>query len=153
MITLTQYFGPHIDHSDATAEKRENALAMLDRVNGLLEIAYSEGVELLTNPATQSRISGSGNGGFRTQLSSVGAKSSKHKIGRAVDVYDPRRELAKWCVNNLDMLERFGLYMEDPRWTPTWVHLQDMPPGSGKVVYVPSTQPALAAALPGQSVT
>ena len=41
--------------------------------------------------------------------------------------------------------------MEDPQWTPTWVHLQIVPPGSRRRVYIPSSKPALAAKLPEQN--
>ena len=75
------------------------------------------------------------------------AKGSTHLTGQALDTKDPNRRFAKWCLQNLHELEEIGLWMEDPRWTPTWVHLQTVPPRSGKRVYVPSTKPALAPPL------
>jgi len=146
MITSSQYFGLYADHPDATAERRYHATAMLDVVNDLLEVAAAGGCDLPENPDTGSQVSGQGHGGFRTQDCKVGAKDSQHRNGRAVDVYDPHRQLASWCLAHPQELEKRGLHMEDPRWTPTWVHLQDVPPGSGKLVYIPSTAPALAAA-------
>lgn len=146
MITAAQYFGRYADHADATAERRYHATAMLDVVNDLLEVAAADGCELPENPNTDSQVSGNGNGGFRPQDSKVGAGNSKHKDGRAVDVFDPRRQFASWCLAHPEELEKRGLHMEDPRWTPSWVHLQDVPPGSGKLVYIPSAAPALAAA-------
>lgn len=146
MITATDYFGRYAEHDDATAERRYHATALLDVVNDLLEAAAADGCDLPENPTTGSQISGSGNGGFRPQDSKVGAGGSKHKDGRAVDIYDPARQFASWCLAHPKELEKRGLYMEDPRWTPTWVHLQDVPPGSGKLVFIPSATPALAAA-------
>lgn len=146
MISESEYFGPYAEHPDATAQRRYHATALLDVVNDLLETAAAAGCKLPTNPKTDSQISGNGNGGFRPQESSVGAKNSKHKDGRAVDIFDPKRQFASWCMAHLSELEKRDLYMEDPRWTPTWVHLQDVPPGSGKRVYVPSTAPALSKA-------
>ena len=146
MISESQYFGKYANHPDATAERRFHATVMLDIVNNLLETAAADGCELPENPNTGNQISGNGNGGFRPQNSQVGAGSSKHKDGRAVDIFDPKRQFASWCLAHPDELTKRGLHMEDPRWTPTWLHLQDVPPGSGKLVFIPSSDPPLAAA-------
>lgn len=117
---------------------------MLDVVNDLYDRASQDGCDLPDNPKTGSGVSGSGNGGFRPHDCPVGASDSQHKQGRAVDRYDPHRQFASWCMAHLDELEKRGLHMEDPRWTPSWVHLQDVPPHSGKTVYIPNSDPALA---------
>lgn len=146
MITAAQYFGDYAEHVDVTAEIRYHATALLDVVNDLLEAAKDDGCDLPENQNTKSLISGNGNGGFRPKNSKVGADNSKHKDGRGIDIYDPRRQFASWCLAHPKELEKRGIHMEDPRWTPTWVHLQDVPPGSGKLVYIPSAAPALAKA-------
>ena len=68
-----------------------------------------------------------------------GAKKSNHVMCLAVDfVDDPKtRPFTKWCVTNLPILEELGLYMEDPRHTPNWVHLQLVAPRSGKRIFIP----------------
>jgi hypothetical protein len=48
------------------------------------------------------------------------------------------------------LLQEIGLWIENPMWTPTWVHLQIVPPHSGRRIFVPSENPPLAAALPEQ---
>ena len=53
-------------------------------------------------------------------------------------------------LQRIDALQEIGLWMEDPQWTPTWVHLQIVPPGSRRRVYIPSSRPPLAARLPEQ---
>lgn len=73
--------------------------------------------------------------------------TSHHLTGRAVDLPDPDRTLAAWCVTNLDVLAEIGLWLEDPRWTfdpggDHWVHLQTAPPRSGMRVFIPSDTPA-----------
>lgn len=78
------------------------------------------------------------------------AKSSKHITAEACDIYDPERKLAQWCLHNLDKLAECELWCEDFRWTPTWVHLQRIPPKSGKRVYIPSNSPPKAPPLEGQ---
>jgi hypothetical protein len=47
-------------------------------------------------------------------------------------------------------LQEMGLWMEDPRWCPTWLHVQCVPPASDRRVYIPSANPPLAGLLPGQ---
>lgn len=151
-ITLSDWIGPHGSHPDCTMDVREAAAAMLDRVNVLLAVAYSDGLLLDANPRTGSLVSGTRYGGFRPGSAPIGAAKSKHKTGHAVDVYDPRRTLATWCAANLEQVAQIGLWCEDWRWTPSWCHFQDVPPGSGLRVYIPSTSPALASAVPGQVV-
>lgn len=53
-----------------------------------------------------------------------GAKRSSHLLCQAVDFKDPKGEFAKWCLANLELLEKAGLYMENPGYTVGWVHLQ-----------------------------
>lgn len=53
-----------------------------------------------------------------------GAKKSNHIMCLAVDFTDPDGEIDKFCLNNLDLLIRLGLYLESPVHTPNWCHLQ-----------------------------
>lgn len=147
-ITIAEYLGHYADHPDATPQVCEAAINMLERVNSFYAIAAADGVRFQDNPHTGGGVAGSGNGGFRPKLCPVGATSSTHKTGHAVDRFDPSRQFAAWCIAHQDVLKEHGLYMEDPRWTPSWVHLQDVPPKSGNIVYIPSTDPALAAMPP-----
>lgn len=70
-----------------------------------------------------------------------GAKKSNHLVCLACDFSDPDGKLAEFCIQNLDLLERCGLYMEHPSVTKTktggWVHLQCVGPKSGKRVFYP----------------
>lgn len=61
--------------------------------------------------------------------------NSKHILCQAIDLEDNNRELTNWCLNNPDVLAKLGLWMEDPRDATTWVHLQTVPPGSGKRIF------------------
>lgn len=142
-IALDKYLAGH----EVSAEIRANAEELLGRVDVLLECAQDDKILLCVNSKTESLISGSGSGGYRTPDNPVGAKSSRHKKGQAVDIYDPMRDLAQWCIDNENVLEQCGLWMEDPRWTPTWVHLQSEPPGSGHRYFIPSNDSPLAPAL------
>lgn len=66
------------------------------------------------------------------------ATHSTHITGEAVDIADSDGSLRAWVARNLGELERLGLYMEDGRTTPTWLHVQTKPPASGHHVYIPS---------------
>lgn len=135
---------------ELTAEIRHNAEQLVGKVNNLLAFAEVDGVE----PGLSVRGDAIASGWRPPAVNDAttnAAAGSKHRTGQAVDLADGgARKLARWCLTNLDALETIGLWMEDPRWTPSWVHLQLVPPGSGKRVYVPSTAPALAKALPEQ---
>ena len=52
------------------------------------------------------------------------AMGSSHLYGAAIDIADPKGELAKWLLNNSYKLETYGLWMENPAKTKGWVHLQ-----------------------------
>lgn len=143
MIRVDQYWGPHTGHSEITEEIKKNASELLESVNQLMLEAQEDGVGFTINPKTKSYISGNGNGGFRPSDSTVGASKSKHKTGNAVDIYDPDREFASWCLAHKGKLADAGLCIENPQWTYSangnhWLHLQNVPPGSGQIVYRPS---------------
>lgn len=67
------------------------------------------------------------------------AKKSKHMLGLACDITDSDGSLWKWVIENLALLQQLGIYLEDRRWTPNWVHFQLGPPGSGKRIFVPDS--------------
>ena len=148
MIYLEEYFmGRDKTHAtELTDEIMENAVALVDKINSLLQYAAADGVPI-NGVASGWRPNGI------NEATSNAAKHSKHLTAHGCDVKDiPSRAFARWCLRNEDLLVEIGLWMEDPRWTPTWVHLQDIPPGSGKRVYIPSTKPPLADKLPEQRV-
>lgn len=60
---------------------------------------------------------------------------SLHLQGLAVDVADPSGELWRWCLQNLNLMERLELYLE-VRQGP-WVHVQCKAPRSGKRIFHP----------------
>lgn len=65
------------------------------------------------------------------------AKKSNHQMCLACDFADSNKELAKYCMDNLYILEQCGLFLEHPDYTKNWVHLQVVPPKSGKRVFIP----------------
>ena len=65
------------------------------------------------------------------------AMGSSHLYGAAVDIADPKGELKKWLETRYGELVNCGLYMEDPKSTPTWVHLQIYAPRSMSRIFKP----------------
>ena len=135
MITVDDLFAGYPDHPGITDTMRDNADTLLKRVNALLEWAETEGWLSQINPATGTQVSGKTDGGWRPQSCKTGAPNSAHKQARAVDVYDPDNSLDALITD--DVLEDFGLFREAPEDTPTWCHLTDRAPGSGKRTFSP----------------
>lgn len=83
--------------------------------------------------------------GYRPEAFNVkagGAKKSNHMVCLACDFVDIHSSLDIFCVANQDILEKCGLYLEHPKWTKTWCHLQVVKPASGKRIFVPqATEP------------
>ncbi len=141
MIDLKAYYcGRDVSCGrELTEEIQRNAEETVARANALLERAGFAHVCSV-------------NSGWRPRQINAAtphaSATSHHLTGRAVDLPDPDRALAKWCVNNLAVLGEIGLWLEDPRWTYDengghWVHVQTVPPRSGSRVFVPSDTPAL----------
>lgn len=77
--------------------------------------------------------------GYRTpeaNKAAGGAPKSSHLEGKAVDFVDPKQKFSSWCLKNADQLAKLGLWVENPKKTPTWTHLQSRPV-PGKIVFDP----------------
>lgn len=138
---------------------RANAQRLLKQINALLAVAGEENIYPGIDQHTGTWFSSGWRPRVINERTSNAGKRSTHIMGLAGDLQDtsPDRPLARWCLahaGNGGLLEQLGLYMERPQWTggaDPWVHLQIVPPGSGRRVYIPSSAPALAAALPEET--
>lgn len=133
-LTLEQFLMGRDKQHPIDDEMRTSALHLLSKVNELLSRFYKneKSIRVITSGYRPAAIN-----------SNVGgAKKSHHQACRAMDISDADRKLAKFCLDNLDLLDSLDLWIEDPRWTKNWVHFQLVSPASGKRVYVPSTAPA-----------
>jgi hypothetical protein len=137
LIMMHDYLGMWHTHPDLTPERKSNAERLLVAVNGLLAELERAGIQSRMNPKTGSVIAGETGGGFRPQDYHVGAKSSAHKTGQAVDIFDPFGSIGAYLQVRPNMLTRAGLWMENPYMTPTWCHLQTRPVASGKTIFNP----------------
>ena len=141
MITLDAYWkGRDKEYADELTDQiRANAQVTVDRVNELLARAGRSDIHAPTSGWRPVAVN---------DATSNSAARSKHLSAEAADLPDADRTLATWCVDNLDVLRELGLWMEDPRWTPTWTHVQTQPPKSGKIVFIPSTSTATDPSFP-----
>jgi hypothetical protein len=133
-LTLDQFLMGRDKAHPIDDDMRTSSLHLLSRVNELLEHFYKK--------EKDNRVITSGYRPAAVNASVGGAKKSHHQACRAVDISDADRKLARFCLDNLDLLDDLGLWMEDPRWTNTWVHFQLVSPGSGKRIFVPSSAQA-----------
>lgn len=153
MIILDDYYMGRDQRfpDELTPEIRANAEELLKRVNLLLVYAYAEHVRPALDKATGTHVASGWRPIAVNDATRNAAAGSRHITGQAIDLRDNgTRDLARWCLKNIDALEEIGLWMEDPQWTPSWVHLQSEPPGSRRRIYCPSSKPPLASRLPEQ---
>lgn len=128
-ITLAQYWmgrdGQY--RSQLTPEIRANAAETIKRVNALLAIAGRKHIGV--------------NSGWRPAAVNAAIKGaaprSHHLMGRAIDLSDADDSFDEWCMANLPALESVGLWMEHPKATRRWCHLQTVPPRSRARVFMP----------------
>jgi hypothetical protein len=137
MITIGEYVGVWAGSVDWTPDKQREAKILLERVNNLLKEYETQGGILQVNQKTKSQVSGETYGGFRPLSCPIGAPKSSHKLGMAVDVYDPMNLLDMWIDRNSKVLDEFDLYREHPSATQHWCHLSTKAPGSGKRTFFP----------------
>lgn len=138
MITIEEYAGVWATSEDWTTERMDNAqFKLLPRVWELTKIARLDQVIFRRSPVTWCEISGQTLGGFRPQNCHIGAMTSNHKEGLAVDIYDPDGEIDAWCSRNLHYLKTCGIWIESPAATKGWSHWQCVPPKSGYRIFTP----------------
>ena len=70
-------------------------------------------------------------------ISPGAAPNSKHMAAQAIDIADPNGDFDEWCLENASVMEGIGLWQEHPSATKGWIHVQTVPPKSGKRVFYP----------------
>ena len=136
-ITLKEFYLGNRDviYADQlTPSIREQAVKTLERANALLALFYA------SHPDTYRRTCNSGWRPPAVNAKTAGAaKLSKHMTGQAIDIADPDGSLDRWCMTpeGQQALVDIGLWLEHPSSTPTWCHVQTVPPGSGRRVFYP----------------
>lgn len=102
--------------NELTPDIQQNAMELFRRVNALLK-------ELGVERAVVS--SGWRPRSYNEELRRRGipaAKNSQHTTGQAVDLSDPKQTISQLVMRDPSILDKHGLWMEDPSRTRTWVH-------------------------------
>jgi hypothetical protein len=126
-LNLTNYFLQHQHDAipgELTDEIQTNAADLLPRVLALLaEFGDARGLRSGWRPAA-------------VNAATPGAAAhSRHMTGQAVDVDDDDNALDAWITDT--KLEQYGLAREHPDSTPSWCHLQNALPPSGRRTFFP----------------
>lgn len=132
-ITLKELLGKY-EFADLSIEHQDNILELLEKISKVRE-AYDKPMRVTSgyrSMADHERI-------YKEKGISPNKipRKSKHLYGQAVDIADPQQALAKWCTANVAKLESIGVWCEDPQYTLGWLHLQIVPPKSGKRFFIP----------------
>jgi len=125
MITRREYLMGRDLEAPLTPKQEDNLLKLLGAIN-MFRAIYGKPMIVSS--------------GYRTPKVNAaigGAKKSKHLTCEAVDILDRNREIALFCLHNLDILQKCGLWIENPEKTPGWVHFQCVPPRSRNLVFNP----------------
>lgn len=134
MITMKELVGK-FDYDSQSQQIQDNLDELLDKINEIRQL-WGKPMTVTSGLRTrEDQIRIYAEKGI-TDLSKIPLKS-KHLFGQAVDIYDPNKELQKWCKNNEAVLVDSELWMEDFSATPTWCHFQIVSPRSGKRWFLP----------------
>lgn len=123
LITMSDFLMGRSSIEDLPTEYAHNAAQMVSVANGLL-MEFGEFRKV--------------NSGYRRpedNTAANGAKHSAHMTCEALDLEDKDGRLKKFC--NEEILDKFGLFMEHPDVTPSWLHIQIRETKSGNRVFRP----------------
>lgn len=115
-LSLKQYWmnRDQTHQSELTEEIKQNAQNLVAHVNAFLNDLEWTGKVVVSSgwrpPSVNQTVKGA-------------AKKSLHQLGLAVDIQDVNGELAVKIKEKPELLEKYGLWMEDPSYTKTWTHL------------------------------
>jgi hypothetical protein len=123
MTTLKQYLMGREVKFPITKEQEDNAKELLRRV-GLLFAEIGVDPDL---------TSGYRPSGINAKIG--GSKRSAHMTCEAGDWKNIENKVSD--LISISLLKKYDLYMEDPRYTKGWIHLQSRPTRSGNRIFIP----------------
>lgn len=143
MITLQDYWmGRDVTHAMVLGtDLRANAARIVESANKVLVLAKGAGVRLKESPITGTAVASGWRPADVNAKTAGASATSLHITCHAIDIYDHDRELGRWLEQVSDtVLKDLGLWMEHRAYTGgphPWVHLQDLPPKSGRRIFIP----------------
>lgn len=129
-ILADEYFQDSISNFGytPTGEDYDRCDDLLTRVNAIFDYLGLP-CELRSGHRTRAKSLALIAEGYRAAL------GGKHETSQAVDVADLGNRADELITDAL--LEQYDLYREAPHATDSWVHLQNVPPKSGKRTFEP----------------
>ena len=124
-ITHEDVLMGRIKRQDLTAEQAQNLDILVQRINALFE-TFDETLVVSSGYRSPSQNALAG-----------GAKKSHHMNCAAIDLRDLDGKIWKFCIDNIELCEKLGIWLEDKGATPTWTHLQVYPPKSRRRIFRP----------------
>lgn len=126
MISLQDYMMGRDEDYPPTPEMIENATNLLEQLSLLEEELHV--IFIL-------------NSGYRPEAMIEkgllpGCPHDAHSTCQGIDLHDPDLAISGMLVWNQAFLEKVGLYMESPQSAKTHLHLQSVPPKSGKRIFI-----------------
>lgn len=113
-ITSSGKYPERAKSEELTDEVKSNATKLIDVVNSFLSELQPEGPISVSSGFRPSSV----NSGIKHA-----AKRSLHISGFAVDIADPDGTLDEAIKKCPELLDKYGLWLEDPGHTPGWSHL------------------------------
>ncbi len=123
LITATEYLMGRAKIEDLTPELQDNLKRTITAANALL-----------ADFGSYRKV----NSGYRRPIDNKaagGSPKSKHMTCEAVDLEDKDGALKRFCTE--EILEKYDLYMEHGSASPSWLHIQVVPPRSGRRIFYP----------------
>lgn len=124
-ITSSGKYPERADSEELTIKVKDNAQLLLDSVNDLL-------VALSIDLSKVSISSGFRPSNVNSKIPNA-AKKSLHMTGLALDLSDPDGSIDRAIEANPELLVTYGLWLESPKSTPKWCHLDKGTRSSRKV--------------------
>jgi hypothetical protein len=126
IITIEEYLMGRDAQYPITEQMRTDALVLIAKVNLLLwHFGEPRRVNSGYRPAPiNARVRGA-------------SKKSLHIFCRAVDLADEDERLDNFCIDNVPLLEKIGLWIESKEVTPRWCHMQTVEPRSKNRFFAP----------------
>lgn len=116
LLTSSGKYSDRANSSECTQTVKDNGAMLINKVNQLLTDLGIDEVSVSS--------------GFRTSAANSAlanaAKKSHHCTGNAVDLLDTDGKLDALLEKNITSLEKYGLYLESPKSTIGWCHIQDI---------------------------
>jgi uncharacterized protein YcbK (DUF882 family) len=134
MISMKEIL-KNVKLEDTPAEHQANLAILLEKINKIRDLWGKPMTVTSGYRSKEDQIRVYAAKGI-TDISKI-PMGSQHLRGAAVDIFDPKQEMQAWVLNNVNILEEVGLWMEDFSATKNWLHFQIFPPRSGKRFFMP----------------